>query len=93
MLVLAVALSWLPLFGPLIAGGVGGRVVGNRRKALAVALVPAIALAVVIGLILTLFDLPVLGTVVGVGVFLVMAFQLIPLLLGAWVGGALGERP
>lgn len=89
MLVLAIVLSWLPLFGPLIAGGVGGRIVGERKRALFVALVPAIALAVLIWIVLALFELPVLGAVVGVGILGVIAFQEIPLLIGAYAGGAL----
>lgn len=87
MMILAVGLSWLPILGPLIAGFVGGRMIGEEKRALGVALIPAIALAVVLWLILAAFDLPVLGAVAGLGALIVVAVQEIPLLVGAWFGG------
>lgn len=89
MLVLSLVLFWLPVLGPFIAGVVGGRVIGGRIAALLVALLPAIALAALIALILSLFELPVLGAVAGFGIFLVIAVQDLPLLVGAWVGASL----
>ena len=91
MLVLAVLLSWLPVFGPLIAGGIGGWIIRDRKTALLAALVPAILLAGFIVLVLALFELPVLGAVAGFAVFVVVAVQEIPLLLGAYAGGASRE--
>ena len=87
MMILAVGLSWLPILGPLIAGFVGGRMIGEEKRALGVALIPAVALAVVLWLILAAFDLPVLGAVAGLGALIVVAVQEIPLLVGAWFGG------
>jgi hypothetical protein len=87
MMILAVGLAWLPLLGPLIAGFVGGRMIGEEKRALGVALIPAVALAVVLWLILAAFDLPVLGAVAGLGALVVVAVQEIPLLVGAWFGG------
>lgn len=92
MLVLAVVLSWLPLLGPLIAGGVGGWMIADPGRALTVALLPAVVLAAVVVLLLMAFDLPVLGALAGIGVLMFVIFQEIPLLLGAWVGGAFAER-
>lgn len=92
MLALVVLLSWLPLIGPLLAGLAGGWIVAERRRALTVALVPAIILAVVAVLLLTAFELPVLGAIAGIGVFLFVVFQEVPLLIGAWAGGALGSN-
>lgn len=91
MLVLAVLLSWLPLLGPLVAGMAGGWIVAATGRALLVALVPAIVLAGVVVLLLTAFELPVLGAIAGIGVFLFVVFQEIPLLLGAWAGAALAR--
>lgn len=88
MLILAVFLSWLPILGPLVAGFVGGRMVGEEKRALTVALVPAVLLAGVLWLILAAFDLPVLGAVAGFGALVVVAVQELPLLLGAWFGGS-----
>lgn len=91
MLILAVLLAWLPLIGPLIAGFVGGRMIGDKSKALTVALIPAVFLAIVLWLILAAFDLPVLGAVAGFGALVVIAVQELPLLLGAWFGGSTTE--
>lgn len=91
MLVLAVLLSWLPILGPLVAGGAGGWIIRDRRLALLVALIPAVLLAAFLVLVLLAFDLPVLGAVAGVTVFVIVAVQEIPLLIGAYAGGALRE--
>lgn len=88
MLILAIFLSWLPILGPLVAGFVGGRMVGEEKRALAVALIPAVLLAGVLALILAAFDLPVVGAVAGFGALVIVAVQELPLLLGAWFGGA-----
>ena len=91
MLILAVLLSWLPLLGPLIAGFVGGRMIGDKTRALTIALIPGVLLAVVLWLILAAFELPVLGAVAGFGALVVIAVQELPLLLGAWFGGSTTE--
>lgn len=88
MAVLAVLLSWLPLIGPWIAGAVGGREAGTPSSALTVALLPAVLLAVLVGWILSAFELPVLGAIAGVGIFIAVVLQLAPLLLGAWMGAS-----
>lgn len=93
MLILAVLLSWLPVLGPLVAGFVGGRMVGEEKRALGVALIPAALLALVLWLILAVFDLPVLGAVAGFGALVVVAVQELPLLIGAWVGGSTQSGP
>lgn len=91
MLVLSLALFWLPVLGPLIAGGVGGRMAGSAGRGVLLALLPAVATAAVIVLTLGAFDLPVLGTVAGLGVAIVVLVQDLPLLVGAAVGGASAE--
>lgn len=93
MLILALLLSWLPILGPLIAGFVGGRMVGEERRALGIALLPAVLMAVVLWLVLAAFDLPVLGAVAGFGALVVIAVQELPLLAGAWFGGSTNARP
>jgi hypothetical protein len=89
MLVLAILLSWLPVFGPLIAGGVGGWLIRDGRVALLVALVPAVLFAAFIAAVLVAFELPLLGAVAGAAVFLVVAVQVKPLLVRPNSGGAL----
>lgn len=88
MLILAVLLSWLPILGPLVAGFVGGRMIADEKRALGVALIPAVVLAVVLWAILAAFDLPVLGAIAGFGALVVIAVQELPLLAGAWFGGS-----
>lgn len=88
MLGLAILLSWLPIIGPLVAGFVGGRMIGDQGKAVGIALVPAVLLAVLLWALLAAFELPVLGAVAGIGVLLVIVVQELPLLAGAWFGGA-----
>lgn len=92
MLILAILLSWLPILGPLVAGFVGGRMIGDQGRALGIALIPAVLLAGVLWFILAAFDLPVLGAVAGFGVFVVIAVQELPLLIGAWFGGSTQPR-
>lgn len=93
MLILAVLLAWVPVLGPFIAGLVGGRMVGDEKRALGVALIPAIILGAIVWVILAAFEIPVLGAVVGFGALVVVAVQELPLLVGAWLGGgAAGGR-
>lgn len=89
MLALSLVLFWLPVVGPLIAGFVGGRMIGRAGAAVLVALIPAIAVGVLVVLILSAVDLPILGAVAGIGVFVAVAVQDVPLVLGAWAGAAL----
>ncbi len=88
MLALSLLLFWLPIAGPFIAGGVGGRMAGSPGRGIALALIPAVLMGLMIVFVLSAFDLPVLGTVAGVGVGLVVLVQDLPLLVGAAVGGA-----
>jgi hypothetical protein len=88
MLILAILLSWVPILGPLVAGFVGGRMIGDEKRALGVALIPAVLLAIVLWAVLAAFELPVLGAVAGFAALVVIAVQELPLLAGAWFGGS-----
>lgn len=88
MLGLSVALVWVPIAGPLIAGFVGGRHAGSVGKAVAAALLPAVALGVLVGAILAAFDLEVLGVIAGLGVGVVVLIEDVLLLVGAATGAA-----
>lgn len=88
MLILAVLLSWIPILGPLIAGFVGGRMIGDEKRALGVALIPAVLLGILLWAVLAAFELPVLGAVAGFMALVVIAVQELPLLAGAWFGGS-----
>lgn len=91
MLGLSLLLFWLPILGPLIAGVVGGRMAGSAVRGVLLALIPAIAVGVLIVAVLGAFDLPILGAVAGIGVAVVVLVQDLPLLAGAAVGGSSAE--
>ncbi len=89
MLVISVLLFWLPFLGPLLGGIVGGRRAGGVGRGILAALLPALALGVLVALVGTMMALPVIGAVAGAGVFLLVAADVGPLLLGAIIGGLL----
>ncbi len=89
MLGLSILLIWLPLLGPFIAGFVGGRVAVTAGKAFLASILPAIILAVAVGVILTAFHLPIIGAVAGVAAFLLTAVHVLPVVIGALLGAAL----
>lgn len=93
MFLLSVLLFWLPFFGPLIAGFVGGKKAGGLGPALGAVLLPALILGVLffaLGTALTF--MPVVGAILGAGGF-IGALGLIsgPMLIGAIIGGALAR--
>jgi hypothetical protein len=89
MLVISLLLFWLPFFGPLIAGFVGGKKSGGVGPAITAVFLPAVLLGVVFFILGTATGLPLIGVVTGTTVFLVVAAAAVgPLLLGAIIGGA-----
>ena len=88
MVVLSVLLFWVPVVGPLIAGFVGGRLAGGVGPAMVAAVVPSVLVAALFLLVGTLFAVPVLGALVGAGVFVVVFLESLPLMVGAALGGA-----
>jgi len=90
MAVISLLLFWLPAVGPLIAGIVGGKVAGSVGGGFMAALLPGILLSLVLffaGTLLT--GIPVIGVVAGMGVFMLILINIIPLLIGALIGGLL----
>lgn len=92
MFVLSLLLFWLPLIGPVIAGFIGGQKAGTPGGAIVAGIIPAIAVALLLLLVGSLFALPIIGVLVGAGIFLVIVVQSIPLLVGAFLGGAMSGR-
>jgi hypothetical protein len=90
MFVLSLFLFWLPIFGALIAGFVGGRKAGNLGDAILAVILPGIVFGVVLFLIASvLTGLPMVGFFAGAG-GVVLAFAHIgPLLIGAILGAVL----
>lgn len=90
MAIISLLLFWLPLFGPLIAGFVGGKKSGGVGPALGAVLLPA----VILGLLFFAFGtaltfMPLIGAIVGAGGFLTaLGLISLPLLVGAILGGA-----
>ncbi len=91
MLLISLLLFWLPVFGALIAGIVGGKKSGGLGSAIAAVFLPAIVLGTfffVFGTALTGF--PLIGALAGGGIFFLLAFGAFgPLLVGAIIGGIL----
>jgi hypothetical protein len=90
MLVLSLLLFWLPVLGLFIAGVVGGRKAGSLGRGVLAALLPAIVVGGLSFLLATgLTGMPVLGFIAGLGAGALVVASVVPLLLGAALGGAL----
>lgn len=89
MLVLSALLFWVPTFGPLIAGYVGGRLAGSPGRGLLAALLPMAGLAVLVVVIFAGLALPVVGVVAGGTLAAVLLVQELGLVAGALIGGLL----
>ncbi len=90
MFIISILLFWLPAFGPLIAGVVGGKQAGGVMAGLIAALLPGILAAIALffaGTMLT--ALPVVGAVLAGSGFLLYVIYIPPLLIGALIGGLL----
>ncbi len=89
MFVLSILLFWLPLLGPLIAGFVGGRKAGNTGDALLAVCLPALIIASIVMVFSSLLTgMPLLGLFAGAGAFVAALVHVVPLLVGALIGGA-----
>lgn len=86
MIGLSVLLFWLPVLGPAIAGFVGGTEARTLGKAMTAALIPAVLVGLLVALLLSAFDLPVIGTVAGIGIGIAVLIQDIPMFIGAAFG-------
>ena len=93
MTLLSVLLVWLPVFGSLIAGVVGGKKAGGILKAVIAVFLPALILG--FGLFLSgsaLSSLPVVGGVIAsIGGVTLALLNVGPLLLGAVIGALLSD--
>jgi len=90
MAVISLLLFWLPAIGPLIAGIVGGKIAGGVGTGLMAALLPGFILAGVLffaGTVLT--GIPLIGAIAAMGTLALILINIIPLLIGALIGGLL----
>lgn len=91
MIGLSILLFWLPVIGPAIAGFIGGTKAKTMGKAMAAAFVPAILLGVAVAAVLIAFDLPLIGTIAGIGVLIAILVEDVPMFIGAAVGAAMSQ--
>ena len=90
MCVISLLLFWLPGLGPLLAGIVGGKVAGGVGPGLVAALLPGFLLVTALffaGTVLT--GIPLIGAVAAMGTLVLVLINIIPLLIGALIGGLL----
>jgi len=91
MIVLSLLLFWLPTFGPLVAGYVGGRRAGSPGRGLAAALLPMAVIGMLIWLVFAGAMLPVVGALAGATLAVALILQEIGLVAGALIGGLLAD--
>ncbi len=85
---LGLLLFWLPVFGPLIAGFVGGLKAGSIRAAIVAVFLPALLTGLLAFAGVTyLTDWYGWGMLAGLGGVVISLLNIVPLLGGAVVGG------
>jgi hypothetical protein len=90
MILLSILLFWLPVVGSFLAGLVGGKKSGSLGNALLAAILPALILGALLTFLATVFTgLPIIGVVAGLGGSIFALSNVVPLLLGAFIGGLL----
>ena len=90
MFIISLLLFWLPAFGSLIAGIVGGKQAGGVMAGLLAALLPGILVAIALFFAGTMMTtLPVIGAILGGSGLLLYIIYVPPLLIGALIGGLL----
>lgn len=87
MVIVTLALFFLPLINGLVGGAVGGYKVGNWKRALAAAVLPAVVATAAIWLIIAALGAPVLGLFGGLAVGVIVILADIGIFLGAALGG------
>nr|MBA3823916.1 hypothetical protein [Ktedonobacterales bacterium] len=87
MFVGGLVLSFIPFFGGLIAGIVGGKIAGSSERGVLAAIAPAILAG--LGILLVGLIHPIVGIIAGVAAFFFAALHLIGEGVGAFIGGKL----
>jgi hypothetical protein len=88
MLLISLLLIWLPFFGSLIAGVVGGKTAGGVGSALMAVLLPSVIISVAVFFVATaLTAVPLVGVIFGASMLVLIAANVGALLLGAIIGG------
>jgi hypothetical protein len=90
MFVLSLLLFWLPILGMFIAGLVGGRKAGSVGMAIVAVLLPAAVVGLLMFFLATaLTGMPILGAIAGFGAGVLVVANVVPMLVGAILGGIL----
>jgi hypothetical protein len=92
MVVISIALFFLPLINGLIGGAVGGYKAGDWKRALVAAVIPAAIVTAGLWLLLIAFDAPVLGFVAGTAAGILILLADVGIFVGALVGGLLSQN-
>ena len=91
MVGITIALFFLPLVNGLIGGLVGGYKAGNWKRALLAAVIPALAIGIILWLLLIAFDVPVLGMLAGATAGVLIVAADLGVFVGALIGGAYAQ--
>lgn len=91
MVALTMALFFLPALNGLIAGCVGGYMVGSMKRAMMAAVLPACVAAIGLWILLATLDFPVVGFFVGAAMGVHIILSEIGLFLGAAIGGTVAQ--
>lgn len=86
MVVLSLALFFVPGVNGLIAGLVGGYLVGSLGRAMAAAVLPALIVAVGLWILLAAVGMPILGFFAGAAITVLIVLAELGLFLGAALG-------
>src|SRR5687768_7846708 len=83
MVVLSLALFFVPGVNGLIAGLVGGYLVGSLARAMAAAILPALIVAIGLWILLAAVGMPILGFFAGAAITVLIVLAELGLFLGA----------
>jgi hypothetical protein len=91
MIAITLLLFFVPLINGLVGGIVGGYKVGDWKHALGAAVLPALVVALGLGLLVAAFQAPMLGMVGGAAAGLVVLLADLGMFIGAAIGGILAQ--
>lgn len=83
MSVISLLLIWLPIVGPVVAGIAGGKAARTVGKALLASVIPSILVGAALFAILNAFELPLIGALSGIAVFVFVLVGDIPMAIAA----------
>jgi hypothetical protein len=87
MIAISLILFFVPVVNGFIGGLVGGYKAGTTLRGIEAALIPALVVALGLGILLAMFHAPTMAVVSGLTGFLVVALSSIGIILGGAVGG------